>query len=786
MRPILSILLIFVCTGLYSQTFNSVKIDLNGKSITELANLGLDVEHGQYAKDKHFIGVFSNTELGQIRQAGFDYKILMENLSDHVRNHHQDDNQSGGFRNPGPCGESNNSPELVVPENFDLGTFAGFFTYDEMLDNLDAMVAQYPNLITIKSPIDTFLSHEGRPIYWVKISDNPNDDETEPEILYTAVHHAREPGGMSGLIYFMWHILENYASDPQVQAMINETELYIVPCLNPDGYIFNEDNYFNGGSIYWRKNRRDNGDGTFGVDLNRNYGYEFGFDDNGSSPNPDAATYRGPSGFSEPETQASEAFCNAHEFQIALNYHSYGNLLIYPWGYDNIGIGDPIFPILANEMVAGNNFFPGTALETVGYFANGNSDDWMFGENASKPPIFAMTPELGLGGFYPPESEIMGIVQSALGQNMSTGLLAHSYAQVEDLTAPIVSSINPQDFNFKLTNIGLEGGNFAVTLSAVSDNFDAVGDTKNFNIPSQGSVEDFISFNLVNDIMSGEELVFVLSVDNGSYIIRDTISKIFGITEVLFSDAADNLDNWSSGSWATTTEDFVSSSTSMTDSPFGDYLPNSATDIISNPVSLSDAQGAFLNFWAKWDIETGWDYSQVSISIDGGITYEPQCGLYTKAGNSNQEEGQPIYDGTQSEWVKEQINLSDYLGQEIQIRFSLVSDNGVEEDGFYVDDVEVIIILDNEVATRPLAWNNFPVKVYPNPANDLIHLELSTIIPHSKLLFYNAQGSLVYEKNFENESLMKIPVQNWADGIYFYELLDTHSANKTRGKVFIE
>ena len=785
MRVFLSLILMCVFTGLYSQTFNSVKIDLNDRAIVELAKLGLDVEHGEYARDKHFIGVFSNQEIAQIRDAGFEYEILIENLSDHVRNHHHADHQVTSFRNPGPC-EEGSTTELEIPENFQMGSFAGFFTYQEMLDNLDAMAAEYPSLITIKAPIDTFLTHEGRPIYWIKISDNPNVDEAEPEILYTAVHHAREPGGMAGLIYFMWHILENYESDPQVQAMVNETELYLVPCLNPDGYIFNENNYFNGGSIYWRKNRRDNGDGTFGVDLNRNYGYEFGFDNNGSSPNTDAATYRGPEGFSEPETQASQAFCNAHEFQIALNYHTFGNLLIYPWGYDNIGIADPIFPILAEAMVTENNFFAGTGLETVGYPANGNSDDWMFGENVSKPAIYSMSPELGLGGFYPAESEIMGIIQSALPQNIATSLLAHSYAQIEDQNELLISSINPQEFKFKLTNIGLENGDFTVTLNGISDNFNAVGDTKNFALPSQDSVEDFISFNLVNDITAGEEIIFALSVDNGSYVISDTITKIFGLTEVLFSDAADNLDNWTTDNWATTDEDFVSMSTSFTDSPEGAYFPNTTNHIYTDPVNLSDAQGAYLNFWAKWEIEAGWDYAQVSISTDGGSTYAPQCGLYTIAGNDNQDEGQPLYDGSQSEWVKEQIDLSDYLGSEIMIRFTMISDGGVELDGFYFDDLEVAVIVENDVATKPVEWNTLQIRSYPNPANELIHLELSAIIPHSKLLFYNAQGAKVYERDFDNESLMKVPVNNWPSGMYFYELSDTDSGKKTAGKVFKE
>jgi len=150
-----------------------------------------------------------------------------------------------------------------------------------MIANLDAMAAKYPDLITIKAPIDGIMTHENRPIYWIKISDNPNVDEVEPEVLYTALHHAREPGGLSSLIYFMWHTLENYDKDPKIKAMVDEGELYFIPCLNPDGYIFNINNYNNGEDFFWRKNRKDNGDGTFGVDLNRNYGYEFGFNNIG-------------------------------------------------------------------------------------------------------------------------------------------------------------------------------------------------------------------------------------------------------------------------------------------------------------------------------------------------------------------------------------------------------------------------------------------------------------------------------------------------------------------------
>ncbi len=168
----------------------------------------------------------------------------------------------------------------------------------------------------------------------IKISDNASVDETEPEILYTAVHHAREAESLSQLIYYMWYLLENYSTDVTIQSLVNNTEMFFVPCLNPDGYMYNQLTDPNGGGL-WRKNRRDNLDGEFGVDLNRNYDYFWGFDDTGSSPLTADATYRGIAPFSEPETQAISNFTMIHDFKYALNYHTYGNHLVQPFGYKN-------------------------------------------------------------------------------------------------------------------------------------------------------------------------------------------------------------------------------------------------------------------------------------------------------------------------------------------------------------------------------------------------------------------------------------------------------------------
>src|SRR5690606_27290450 len=152
--------------------------------------------------------------------------------------------------------------------------------------------------------------------------DHPGVDEGEPEALYTGVHHAREPGSMMAVLYFMYYLAEQYETNPEVRDLVDERRLFFVPVVNPDGYVVNETTDPDGGGM-WRKNLRDNGDGSFGVDVNRNYGYEWGYDDVGSSPLPGSETYRGPAPFSEPEIVALRDFLEGgRRVSMAFNYHT--------------------------------------------------------------------------------------------------------------------------------------------------------------------------------------------------------------------------------------------------------------------------------------------------------------------------------------------------------------------------------------------------------------------------------------------------------------------------------
>jgi PKD repeat protein len=150
--------------------------------------------------------------------------------------------------------------------------------------------------------------------------------------------------------------------------------------------------------------------------------------------------------------------------------------------------------------------------------------------------------------------------------------------------------------------------------------------------------------------------------------------------------------NWT-GSWNATSNTYYSASQSYADSPSGNYGNNTNKTYTYVPtIDLTNATEAGVSFYAKWAIESNYDFCQFQVSTDGGTTWIGQCGNYTVPGVSGgvQPVNKPLYEGTQPDWVLEEINLSDYLGQVIKIRFQLRSDGGAVLDGFYFDDFKIL------------------------------------------------------------------------------------------------
>ena len=768
--------------------YSRVKLSAGQEEMTIMASHGLMIDHGIVKDGIYVICELSAEELDVVRACGISYEVLIPDVSKFYEERNAPYlHRLAQLKRQ----EYTLSREWPVPQGFELGPVGGFLTIDQTMDHLDAMAALYPNLISPRSELN-YTSHNGRDVYWVRISDNPGVKQDKPEILYTGMIHAREAIGMQLLIFYMYYLLENYETDPDVQYIVDNFELYFVPIVNPDGYAFNIQNNPNGGGM-WRKNRRPNDDGSHGVDLNRNFGYMWGINNSGSSPDPPSETYRGPYAFSEPETQCLEDFCEDYNFIIALNYHSYSNLLLYPWGYTSQPCPhDEIFNAHAAIMTKENGYTYGPGNTTI-YATNGGSDDYMYGEQTTKNMIYSYTPEVGDGnaGFWPPISQIIPLCQENMWQNMMAAKLAGPYATVTDLASTILENTSGLLF-FQLQRLGLQDSvTYTVSIEPLNDAIDSVSAPLTFsNLDILETTNGAFSYHLREGIENGTEVLYLLTIDDGLGSFSDTIRKIYGTPVVIFEDDAETFDKWISVKWNVTNLHYVSPERSIADSPYGQYSNyENNVIVLKDPIDLGDAVYAELNFWARWDIEAGYDYVQVFISGDNGGTWTPMQGKYTRPGNSNQASGQPLYDGTQTTWVREEISLEPYLGGSVKIRFVLRSDSYVVADGFYWDDMTVTIVdtyTSIPEGDRPEEQTRFTIM--PNPSSGEVNLVYSPedLKGNTRLTVYDASGQLVYETRLSAGSgKTNWSVSEWPSGMYFY-LLHDENARIASGKLIVE
>ncbi len=763
-----------------SEIYQRAKIFLNqSHTLADLDNLGLAVDHGIFKKDISIISEFSVSEIQKARNAGFNVEILIENVkADFLR---KNANPTSIERNP-IC--ENGNIDYQTPANFTLGTMGGYLTYQELLDQLDLMKSLYPNLITTKQNISNFVT-EGTPdntvtpsiggngIKWVKISDNPDaTNESEPQILYTALHHAREPISLSQLVFYMWYLLENYETNPEVRAIVDNTELYFVPVVNPDGYLYNQKTDPNGGG-FWRKNRKN----TYGTDLNRNYEYFINGDPNngawggeGSSNSTSSETYHGPSPFSEVETQAIKYFVENHNFVMAFNNHTYSNLLLYPYGFtQNFPTPEnDLFAGLSQELVSQNGFANIIASEL--YAAAGDSDDFMYGTVGTHSKIYAFTPEIG-SSFWPSSSKIIPLSKGMMYNNITAAKMVNNFASVKDISPLFVGNNNTVTESFDLRRLGISGnGNFTVMLNPISSTIVSVGQLFTANgLNLLETQTGTINYTLAAGLNANDPIVFELVVNNGSYDTRTLVSKKFGSLTEIFSDAGNSVsDNFTNNGWGITNSTFVSPPSSITDSPNGDYQDNANKTIaLSNAINLTNATAANVSFYAKWDLEDSYDYVQFQVSPNGGTSWIAQCGKFTNPGSDNgaQPTGDPLYDGTKNDWVLEEIDLSDYVGQNILARFQLRSDSGVNGDGFYFDDL-TFDILDDNLGTVDNPISNFTI--YPNPVNDILNIK--TALNNYSVEVYTIQGQLV--STSKNKSgTTSFDTGKLASGVYILKLI---------------
>jgi carboxypeptidase T len=561
--------------------------------------------------------------------------------------------------------------------------FGQYHTYSETVDALDLLHATYPGITTAKDSIGC--TEEGRALWVMKISDNPDLDESEPEVFIDGLHHAREPITIECILHYMEWLCENYGTDPEATYLVDNREIWFFPVVNPDGYAYNESV---GWGNMWRKNRRVNpGTSCLGVDNNRNYDWQWGT--TGISFDECNNLYCGPEAFSELENQTYRDFVMSRDFVLNISFHSVVGCILVPWGYDDTITppDDALFRDIGAEMAKYNGYSVGTAGDILNYVCSGTTCDWMYGAR----DILSLCIEVGGSDFWPTEGELPGLRAENLWPQQYVTRIAGSYLALRETYALIGGDGDGEpdagetlDLAVTIDNQGIAVGatNASVTLLTddsyvrMNDAYSSLGTIAALD-HADNSTDPF-SFELDAATPEGHALTMTLVIEADDFYAEEEFVWIVGEPTLLFSDDMESgSGNWveNDGNWGLTTSQSNSPITSYTDSPVGMYANNRNTWIeLADPIDLSGAIAAELRFWHYANTEALWDFCYVEGSTDGGATWL---------------EIGPRYDGD-IPWRQETLSLNDFTGTaDFKVRFRFNSDTYVTDDGWYVDDVEI-------------------------------------------------------------------------------------------------
>lgn len=330
----------------------------NKEKVAKLANMGLDIAE---VKKDHAVVLITKSKLNKLTQQGFSCTTI-------------------------------NADANSLLTRFRAGTALGaYHSYEQVQKILKDAETNYPEICRVEVIGKSF---EGRDILAINITKKDSGAAKKPAGLIMGLHHSREWISVEVPLALVNELISKYDKDESIKKLVDGRDIWIVPVVNPDGLIHSQTK-----SKMWRKNRRLNSDKSYGVDPNRNYGYEWG--DVGSSDEMSDDTYHGTKAFSEPCTQAIKKLAEKHNFVGDITFHSYSELILYPfsYAYDAFAKDDKLFAQLAGEMAKFNKYTPQKSSDL--YPSMGDTDDFMYGACGS----LSFTFELGRT-FIPSDAEV--------------------------------------------------------------------------------------------------------------------------------------------------------------------------------------------------------------------------------------------------------------------------------------------------------------------------------------------------------------------------------------------
>lgn len=708
------------------EKFSRVAITIAQKDIRLLQKAGLEFDHGEYKKATgQYITVLSSRDLKLLQQQPYRYSVIIADETASFIQQNQNENFYAAVHSKAPVNGSNCTSVkdfIVVPEDFTEGSMGGYYTLVEIWSKIEQMVSKYPTLVKV----DTIgYSYENRPLVVVKISDNASVDEDEPEIFEHTLQHAREPMAMMHLIFFMQYILQYYNTDPFCKELIDSRELFYMPCMNPDGYEYNRSIAPNGGG-HQRKNRNpENGNQQpIGVDLNRNYAVDWGYDEIGSSSFPAAETYRGPSAFSEPETQAIRNFVNSRHLSIHIDNHCLGNLFIHPYGVPSNHIPLPAdeaaFYGYTKYLLPRYNFFvTGLAPETVGYEVNGVSSDWYIaGDLDKRKKVYSYASETGTSedGFWPLKNRIIPLALEQFWHHFQIAYMAGGQVTLRDETTANLTANNVQ-LTAQITQTGIVGKHVNISLIPL-ENINAVTPAQTITL-SDYLQKEIVSFeaNIPDELPVGSSVRYVWDCFTDGIHYYDTVTRVYK-GNILFTDDMEGsfVTNWTTNKdWFFTNLQSFNGNNSLHDAP-GENYKNRANNVVTcnKTFDLSvNTANAYLSFYTRYIAENGYDKMTVEVSVNGTAgPFSPVCGTTTVAEDFSSIAGLPSYTGGRPNWVREWVDISEYkTATNLAFRFRMTSDNFATAEGFYIDDISLVqatssVILPLHISSFTVTKNN--------------------------------------------------------------------------------
>lgn len=685
----------------------------------------------------------------------------------------------------------------------------GYRNYQQMVDELTNLQAQYPALMqttVLGTGWGSIYAAQNLPAYMefdhdilaVKVSANVQETEDEPAFYFVGEHHAREPLSTEVSMGILIHLVENYGTDPIVTGIMDDSEIWIVPLLNPDGHkIVIEET-----DVWWRKNIRDNnnnqsfdnsyyGSGLDGVDLNRNYAYYWGY--TSATDDMMEATYHGPEPFSEPEIQILRDLIRSRRFLAGIGYHTYGPSVLYPYGYVN-GIVAPDgeeLEALANEMAAllptmsGSNYAPGPSWGL--YPVSGSLDDWSYGETGAFSYTIEMADE-----FIPPYAAVPSIVEHqvnaalALMQRKDKKILR---GHVTDAVTgdPLVARIYIEEFDnhalyrapvrsdslFGAYYYLLPAGQY--TVSYICPGYETEERTVLIN-PSVPTIEEVcltpsqpyeLNIQIQGDYfepLSGATLVIEEMPDavytsgpQGNITIWDfypgtyqmTVSKPGYETLHIMRHISSGSITLRVMSQPLILEDFDLSLANWT--PTGSWGRSDA-EAFSGSYSLADSPTSNyqnnsnstcrltnpLNLLNVENVNLKF-MLKTSLALDGDNL------ILECSANGNSWDVIDCYEGT-GDWAERSYNLNSYAGQDLYIRFRLFTGNWGSSDGVYIDDLKLFANSDvSETGDIDIPPAQVKVSASPNPfsTSSNIHIKTHSGLENAAIRIYNIRGQAV-------------------------------------------